>query len=98
MQGIKEKEIINMTIRLTDEELAEMDGLIEFFEDSSDDVSCFFIIKNIVDHGTHIEDIENEHLCKLREQLIHAKDFFDSINVNTDLIRKLIYIFSFYNT
>ncbi len=83
-----------MTIRLTDEELEEMDSLIEFFENTGDDISCFAKIKNIIDYRRHIEDIDSDSLVELKDQLVDAHDFLDSINVNTDLIKKLIYVFS----
>ncbi len=83
-----------MTIRLTDEELEEMDSLIEFFENAGDDISCFVKIRNIIDYRRHIEDIDSDSLVELKDQLVDAHDFLDSINVNTDLIKKLIYVFS----
>lgn len=83
-----------MTIRLTDDEMEEIDSLIEFFENNDDDISCFAKIRNIIDYRTHIEDIDSDSLVDLKEQLVDAHDFLDSINVNTDLIKKLIYVFS----
>ena len=39
-----------MTIRLTNDEIEEIDGFIDFFESESDEVSCFTKIKNIVEY------------------------------------------------
>ncbi len=83
-----------MTIRLTEEEMEEIQGLIDFFENDSNDVSCFVKIKNIIDNKDHIEDIDPENIRDIKEQLCDVKEFFENIHIDTDLIKRLIFIFS----
>ncbi len=83
-----------MTIRLTNDEIEEIDGFIDFFESESDEVSCFTKIKNIVEYKKHIEDIDSDDVLAIREELCNVNDFFESINIDTGLIKRLIYSFS----
>ena len=85
-----------MKIVMDDQQYQELETLVDIFDEmffDEEEVRCFCFIKEIVDNGYDINNIQKERKEQMQKQMIEAFEWLECLNVNLIFKNKFLSCF-----